>query len=81
MLLCNNVRCSVMVLLPFLSSATKFGVTILQFEDKPCTKRDFQKNEFFFNEKGKQGRGLSKLFVLKDKKWFKKEEINLDYKR
>ena len=35
---------------------------------------------FFFNEKGKQGRGLSKLFVLKDKKWFKKEEINLDYK-
>ena len=29
----NNVRSSVMVLLPFLSSATKFGVTILQIED------------------------------------------------
>ena len=40
-----------MVLLPFLSSATKFGVTILQIEDKPCRKRDFQKNEFFVMRK------------------------------
>ena len=50
-----------MVLLPFLSSATKFGVTILQVENKPWRKRDF--------------------FVLKDKEWLMKEEINLDYKR
>ena len=48
------VRCSVMVLLPFLSSATKFRVTILQIEDKPCRKRDFQKNEFFLMRKEKR---------------------------
>lgn len=35
----------------------------------------------FFNEKGKEERGSSKLFVLKDKEWFMREEINLDYKR
>jgi len=50
-MLYDNVRCTVMVLSPFVSLTTKFGVTILQIEDKPWRKRDFQKNEFFLMRK------------------------------